>query len=95
VANREYHNMVEDLHHLPMNCVKHPDLQFRQSIDCNYCVIGIILLVKKYTYSIFKTYLLNPTAGIETLESDADRLSDSSSPRGARPSGIDVFTLLL
>lgn len=36
-----------------------------------------------------------PTAGIETLESDAERLKDSSSPRGARPSVKDVIILLL
>lgn len=41
-----------------------------------------------------KLYLFIPTAGIETLESDAERLSDSSSPRGAFPSTMDVFNLL-
>jgi len=49
--------------------------------------------VNKFTH--LKPYLFNPTAGIETLESDAERLKDSSSPRGARPSVNDVFILLL
>lgn len=38
-----------DLHHLSMNCVKRPNLQSRQSIDCN-CIVDIILLVNKLTY---------------------------------------------
>lgn len=38
--------------------------------------------------------MFNPSAGIETLESDAERLKDSSSPRGALPSGMDIFDLL-
>jgi len=50
--------------------------------------------MNNFTY--LKHYLFNPTAGIETLESDAERLRDSSSPRGARPSVKDeVFILLL
>lgn len=49
--------------------------------------------MKNIIYS--KPYLFNPpAAGIDTLESDAERLKDSSSPRGALPSGIDVFNLL-
>jgi len=49
--------------------------------------------VKKFIY--LKLYLFNATAGIETLESDAERLKDSSSPRGARPSVKDVLFILL
>lgn len=39
-------------------------------------------------------YLFNATAGLETLESDAERLKDSSSPRGALPSGTVILGVL-
>lgn len=55
--------------------------------------IVVDILTKNFiTYT--KSYLFDPTAGIETLESDAERLNDSSSPRGALPSGIVTFNLL-
>lgn len=50
---------------------------------------------KKDILHFKELYLFKPTAGIETLESDAERLKDSSSPSGALPSGMDVLLLSL
>lgn len=93
VANHEYHNKVVDLLHLLMNYAKHPNLQFHQGIDFKNIIIFKPMNTIIIIYLIL--YLFKPTAGIETLESDAERLKDSSSPRGALPSGMVTLSLLI